>query len=122
MMSKNNFNRHHYGKGIDYGAISNIEELRAARMQLRRSIELKEAALSKDVEAFKEAINPVTYLNRFITKLYSMEYFMQYFIKGYNWVKTQFNHSPETGIKEPDIKEPGIKEPNSPIEQTESPK
>lgn len=92
-MATNRFN-HSESKsnisGIDYNSISNLQQLHAAREKLAGIIELKERELEYNKTAFKEAINPLTYINRFITKLYSMEYLVKYFIKGYEFVKNFF--------------------------------
>lgn len=92
-MATNRFN-HSESKsnisGIDYNSISNLQQLHAAREKLTGIIELKERELEYNKTAFKEAINPLTYINRFIAKLYSMEYLVKYFIKGYEFVKNFF--------------------------------
>lgn len=92
-MATNRFN-HSESKsnisGIDYNSISNLQQLHAAREKLAGIIELKERELEYNKTAFKEAINPLTYINRFIAKLYSMEYLVKYFIKGYEFVKNFF--------------------------------
>lgn len=77
--------------GIDYCSISNLQQLHAAREKLAIIIGQKERELEYNKTAFKEAINPLTYINRFIAKLYSMEYLLKYFVKGYEFVKDLFD-------------------------------
>lgn len=91
MMDRNSIFRKRYGSGIDYKAISNLEQLHAARERLRNMIELKELELESDVNAFKQALNPVTYINRLVSKLYSFEYLVKYFVQGYEFVRNWFN-------------------------------
>ncbi len=91
MMDRNSIFKKRYGSGIDYNAISNIEQLHAARERLRNMIELKELELESDVTAFKQALNPVTYMNRLVSKLYSFEYLVKYFVQGYEFVRNWFN-------------------------------
>ncbi len=88
--------------GIDYLAIENLEQLHAAKMRLAHLIELKEQELKTNKQAVKEALNPLTYINRFITRLYSMEYLFKYAVKGYEFVKDLFNKhtSPDSTIEE----------------------
>lgn len=90
-MEKNRLFTKKYGSGIDYSSISNIEQLHAARERLRNMIELKEYEFEGDVRAFKEALNPVTYINRLITKLYSLDHLVKYFVQGYDFVRNWFN-------------------------------
>lgn len=97
-MDRNRFFSKGYDSGIDYSAISNMEQLHAARERLRNRIELKEYELDADVRAFKQAMNPVTYINRLVSKLYSFEYLAKYFMQGYEFVRNWFqgrdgNHS-----------------------------
>lgn len=90
-MERNRLFMKKYGSGIDYSSISNVEQLHAARERLRNMIDLKELELESDVNAFKQAINPVTYINRLVSKLYSFEYLVKYFVQGYDFVRNWFN-------------------------------
>lgn len=90
-MEKNRLFMKKYGSGIDYSSISNIEQLHAARERLRNMIELKEYEFEGDVRAFKEALNPATYINRLVTKLYSLDHLVKYFVQGYDFVRNWFN-------------------------------
>lgn len=105
-MATNRFN-HSESKsnisGIDYNSISNMQQLHAAREKLAGIIELKERELEYNKTAFKEAINPLTYINRFIAKLYSMEYLVKYFIKGYDFVKNFFYKQETSNSEQPDL-------------------
>ena len=56
-----------------YKSISNLKELHSAREELKGAIALKEFELKGEFAACKQALNPVTYINRLITKLYTME-------------------------------------------------
>lgn len=89
-MNRNKFFSNGYNSGIDYGSITNMEQLRAARERLKNIIIIKEYELEGNVNAFKEAINPVTYINRLLTKIYSYEYLIKYFVKGYDFVRNWF--------------------------------
>ncbi len=71
----------------DYTSISTLQELQQARERLNFIIKIKESELKNDVGACKQALNPVTYLNRLVEKLYNMEYLAKYFIKGYEFVR-----------------------------------
>ena len=71
----------------DYTSIRNMRQLHEARSRLKEAVGMKEIELKNDIRACKEALNPVTYINRAITKLYTMEYLTKYFIKGYEFVK-----------------------------------
>lgn len=103
-MATNRFN-HSESKsnisGIDYNSISNMQQLHAAREKLAGIIELKERELEYNKTAFKEAINPLTYINRFIAKLYSMEYLVKYFIKGFDFVKNFFYKQESDNSEQP---------------------
>ena len=63
--------------------------------KLKTAITIKEFELKGEVAACKQALNPVTYLNRIITKLYTMENMIKYFVKGYEFVKGIFNNKTE---------------------------
>ena len=79
----------------NYKSISNLKELHSAREELKTAITLKEFELKGEGAACKQALNPVTYLNRIITKLYTMENMIKYFVKGYEFVKGIFNNKTE---------------------------
>ncbi len=76
---------------IDYTHISNQQQLQQARQRLRHLIELKELELKRDATACRNAINPLTYINKVLDKIYSMEYLIKYIAKGYDFVKKIFN-------------------------------
>lgn len=90
-MDRNRLFRSNYNSGIDYNSITSLDELRSARERLKNIIALKEYELEGDVNALKEALNPVTYVNRLLTKIYSFEYLLKYFMKGYDFVRNWFN-------------------------------
>lgn len=90
-MDRNRLFRSNYNSGIDYNSITSLDELRSARERLKNIIALKEYELEGDVNALKEALNPVTYVNRLLTKIYSFEYLLKYFMKGYDFVRSWFN-------------------------------
>ncbi|MBR5856580.1 MAG: hypothetical protein IKY70_04845 [Bacteroidales bacterium] len=105
MMDRNRIFRNNYGSGIDYSRITNVQELKAARERLRNIIAIKEYELEGNVEAFKEAMNPVTYLNRLVEKICSLEYIIKYFIKGYDFVRNWFDTKDNLPKDEGDDKE-----------------
>ena len=72
-MDRNRFFRSNYSSGIDYNSITNLDELRSARVRLKNIIAIKEYELEGNVNAFKEALNPVTYINKLLVKIYSFE-------------------------------------------------
>ncbi len=88
--------------GIDYSAITNMEQLRAARSHIAHLAELKERELIAGGQAVKDALNPITYINRFITKLYSMEYVIKFAMKGYDFIKGFFKKEQHPDSKSPD--------------------
>ena len=90
-MDRNRLFRSNYNSGIDYNSITSLDELRSARERLKNIIALKEYELEGGVNALKEALNPVTYVNRLLTKIYSFEYLLKYFMKGYDFVRNWFN-------------------------------
>lgn len=90
-MDRNRLFRSNYNSEIDYNSITSLDELRSARERLKNIIALKEYELKGDVNALKEALNPVTYVNRLLTKIYSFEYLLKYFMKGYDFVRNWFN-------------------------------
>ncbi len=83
-------------KRNDYTSISNLQQLRQAREQLSFTVKLKGNQLKYDTAACKEALNPVTYINRLVNKLYSMEYLVKYFIKGYEYVRGMWDKKENT--------------------------
>lgn len=110
--------------GIDYLAITNLEQLQAAKIRIAHLVELKEQELNANKHAVKEALNPLTYINRFITKLYSMEYLFKYAVKGYDFVKDFFNkHTPDSTSDAPHspVEETAIVEEAPVAEATENP-
>ncbi len=110
--------------GIDYLAITNLEQLQAAKIRLAHLVELKEQELNANKQAVKEALNPLTYINRFITKLYSMEYLFKYAVKGYDFVKDFFNkHTPDStsDASHSPVEETAIVEEAPVAEATENP-
>jgi ribosome-binding ATPase YchF (GTP1/OBG family) len=90
-MDRNRFFRSNYSSGIDYNSITNLDELRSARERLKNIIAIKEYELESNVNAFKEALNPVTYINKLLVKIYSFENLLKYFVKGYDFVRSWFN-------------------------------
>ncbi len=111
-MDRNRFFRNNYNSGIDYNSITNLEELRSARERLKNIIALKEYELEGDVNALKESLNPVTYINRLLTKIYSFEYLLKYFMKGYDLVrgwfsaKDNYGRNADVGIDKSDAVDP----------------
>ena len=89
----------------NYKSISNLKELHSVREELKGAIALKEFELKGEVAACKQALNPVTYLNKIITKLYTMENIIKYFVKGYEFVKGVFSKS-QNDIQPDDINNP----------------
>lgn len=96
----------------DYTHISNLQQLQQARQRLKHVIELKELELKRDATACKDALNPITYINRVLDKIYSMEYLIKYIAKGYDFVKKIFNG---TSVQEPQKETPK----ETPIETTD---
>ncbi len=95
--------------GIDYLAIRNMEQLYAAKVRIAHLVELKEQKLKADKQAVRDALNPLTYINRLIAKIYSMDYLFKYAVKGYDFVKDLFNkHTPDSSSDAP----------HSPVEET----
>lgn len=67
--------------------IRNMEELRMAQIELKHQIAMKELQLQAHANAIREMLNPMTYVNRAISKLASFETIATSFIKGYRTVK-----------------------------------
>jgi hypothetical protein len=77
-----------YSHTGDYSKISSIEELRYARMQLRREIAEKEEELTENYDIFIEAISPIAYAKRLLDKIVSIKFVIDNIINGFNFAKS----------------------------------
>ena len=67
--------------------IRNMEELKMAQIEVKHKIEITQMQLQAHTNAIKEMLNPMTYVNRAISKLASLESIAVSFFKGYKTVK-----------------------------------
>lgn len=82
-----------YAKGVDYSSISNLNDLRRARNVLDTKIRIKETELKFQYRALRELINPVTYINRFVSKFSTLENIVRCFCRGFSVVREIINES-----------------------------
>ena len=82
-----NTNRN-YKSDIDYSSISTMQELREAKLRLRGKLIIKKAEMSMEYDEFKEAINPMTYVRRFLAGFGSLDVIYSSFRQGYDWVSS----------------------------------
>lgn len=73
-----------------YSSIRNMKELQQARERVKFAVALKEQELKSNKEAIMRALNPITYINRVITKIYSLEPLVALFTKVYDSIKGFF--------------------------------
>lgn len=82
------YNNYSYRQTGDYSYISSLEELRAARAQLKEEINRKGSQLSQDYELFREAISPVTYIKKVIDKIISAKFIIDNVINGFKFARS----------------------------------
>lgn len=84
-----------YSKRVDYSAISNLEDLRAARKNLEHKIINKETELNYQFKEIKELLNPATYINRLVMQFSSVEHIVRCFCRGFRVAREiikEYNH------------------------------
>ena len=67
--------------------IRNMEDLRNAQQEVRFKIQMKELEMGAHLNALKEYLNPLTYINYAISKITVLEQLVASFHKGYSTVK-----------------------------------
>ena len=67
--------------------IRNMEELKMAQVEIKHKIAIKEMQLQAHTNAIREMFNPMTYVNRAISKLGSIENLITSFYSGYHKVR-----------------------------------
>lgn len=67
--------------------IKDMADLKNAQQEIRYKIQMKELEVGAHLNAVKEYLNPLTYINYAISKITVLEQLVTSFYKGYNTVK-----------------------------------
>ena len=73
---------------IDYGSISTMQELREAKLRLRGKLIIKKMEMSMEYDQMKEAVNPMTYIRRFLSGFSNLDVIYSSFRQGYDWISS----------------------------------
>lgn len=73
---------------IDYGSISTMQELREAKLRLRGKLIIKKMEMSMEYDRVKEAVNPMTYIRRFLSGFNNLDVIYSSFRQGYDWISS----------------------------------
>lgn len=67
--------------------INTMEELKIAQQELRHQREIKEIEIQAHLNALKEFLNPITYINYAISRMAVLEQFVAAIYKGYSTIR-----------------------------------
>lgn len=90
-----------YSQKSNYSNIQNMLELRSAQRSLNHKIMEKELALNYKYKEFKALFNPITYVNKIISKFAIIESVIQSFYNGYKSVVNIFSKREATETTSP---------------------
>lgn len=101
-----------YSQKSNYSNIKNMLELRSAQRSLNHKIMEKELALNYKYKEFKSLFNPITYVNKIISKFAIIESVVKSFYNGYKSVVNIFSKREETEITSPESAEATVSNSN----------
>ena len=80
---------------------NSFEDLKEAQVETRHKIAIKEMELQAHTNAMRELLNPMTYINRALSKISYLEQFMAAFMRGYAAVRDFIRRYKDKDTPEP---------------------
>ena len=65
-----------------------MQELREAKLRLRGKLTIKKMEMSMEYDQVKKAVNPMTYIRRFLSGFNNLDVIYSSFRQGYDWISS----------------------------------